>query len=35
MKKLLDNMWFFVFALLAISMGFASLVFFVYMRSLV
>jgi hypothetical protein len=34
-KKLLDNMWFFVFLLLAISMGLSTLVFVLYMRNLV
>lgn len=34
MKKLLDNMWFFVFLLLAISMGLSTLVFVLYMRNL-
>jgi len=33
-KKLLDNMWFFVFLLLAISMGLSTLVFVLYMRNL-
>ncbi len=35
MKKVLDNMWSFVFILLAISMGLSTLVFFLYMRTLV
>jgi hypothetical protein len=35
MKKLLDNMWFYVFFLLAVSMGLSTLVFMLYMRGLV
>ncbi len=35
MKKLLDNMWFYVFLLLAVSMGLSTLVFVLYMRNLV
>jgi len=35
MKKLLDNMWFYVFLLLAVSMGLSTLVFMLYMRHLV
>jgi len=35
MKKLLDNMWFYVFLLLAVSMGLSTLVFILYMRHLV